>query len=74
MIGKVEVYAVGLVHLSACAPKDMPAEDVVANVNLLHLTGISSRWKIHEGGFKTGHNNPCVCEQDASRLHYLFVC
>lgn len=73
MIG-VNIYAQGLIYLSACAPKDMPAANVVAGVNLSHPTGISSRWTIREGGFKDGTNNPHICEHDPSRLHYLFVC
>ena len=71
----VNVYAMGLVHCSVCAPREMPAEDVVARVNNQHPTGIVSQWKLDPSEtFSSGRSNPCPCDHDSDRLHYLLVC
>ena len=72
----VEIYAVGIVALSACAPKDMPLEDVSDAVNVQRPTGIRSSWVPDLGQkFRAGLPNPCPCEgEPGSRVHYLFRC
>lgn len=74
--GDVEVYRVGLVSLSCCAPASMPLDDVTDSVNRSHFTGISSQWGFaaDEKTFATGEPNPCACERDPDRRHYLFHC
>jgi hypothetical protein len=48
---------------------------VEAEVNRTHPTGISSPWRLSENEtFKGGENNPCVCEHDQTRLHWLLNC
>lgn len=72
---EVIVYTSGLVSCSACAPADMPIEEVTRLVNLQTPTGISSQWELSDDDeFALGVPMPCVCDQDASRMHYLFNC
>ncbi len=71
----VEVYAAGIVALSACAPEGMDPADVEAEVNTSYPTGISSPWTLDPAPvFKTGEFNPHPCEQRTGRTHYLFKC
>jgi len=70
----VVVYTFGICHCSVCAPKDMKPEDVVASANLQHPTGISSPWAISSEPFRNRETNPCECNIDPNRLHYLMVC
>lgn len=72
----IDIYAKGLVHCSVCAPKDMPIEEVVAQTNSLNPTGISKQWRHStDTHFAKGTKpNPCECETDPNRIHYLMVC
>lgn len=72
--GQVSIYTQGLVCLSACAPKDVGREDVETAANYHHPTGISSQWSISDEDFAAGEPNPCVCNMDAGRLHWLLTC
>lgn len=68
------VYAVGLCWLSVCTSITDAAE-IETRANLDQPTGISRRWTIHAGPFKTGEPNPCPCnEGHADRKHYLLSC
>ena len=62
------VYAMGLLACSACVPADMDADQVVAFVNAVHPTGISSPWKA------SGELMPCPCNDDPARRHWLLEC
>lgn len=71
----VNIYLWGLVSLSCCAPSDMLLDDVTQAVNLQHPTGLSHGWEFAaDEDFVSGDLNPCQCEQDDTRLHYLFHC
>ena len=71
----VDIYSKGIVACSACVPKDMSKEDIEQAVNAKLPTGISSQWKISEDEkFREGLTNPCVCEADSNKLHYLLNC
>lgn len=72
---RATAYRVGLCHASVCAPKDMPIETVEMQVNADHPTGIDSRWQLDEADhFASGETNPCPCEQDRERQHWLLSC
>lgn len=71
---QVQLYAVGLVCTSACAPKDCTPGDVEFAANYHHPTGISSQWTVADEPFATGQPNPCVCNDDPGRLHWLLTC
>lgn len=71
----IKVYSYGLIHCSVCVPKGLTKQQIEDAVNSTHPTGISSRWEVsNDATFKTGQSNPCICEQDSERLHYLMVC
>lgn len=71
----VRIYAYGLCHVSACAPKGMDRDLVARSVNESHPIGISSPWVISAAPkFRQGQDNPCVCDKDRERLHWLLVC
>jgi hypothetical protein len=73
---EVYVYALGLVHCSACAPVTMAADQIATAVNLKHPTGISSRWQVSDDPeFAQGAPNPAPCDQEPeARRHWLMVC
>jgi hypothetical protein len=72
---RIVVYTAGLVAASVCAPKDAPVEDVEAAANAQHPTGIDSGWrKAADATFKGGEPNPCPCNSDPERLHWLLSC
>lgn len=75
MDGIVEVYALGLMAASACAPAGMTAEEVAAEVNRQYPTGIESPWSPDPApAFRQGGPNPGPCEKDPERQHWLFQC
>ena len=72
---RVEVYSVGLVCASACAPTDVSREEIEREVNAQHPTGVSSRWRIsEETTFATGEPMPSPCNHGAERQHWLLSC
>jgi len=72
----VLVYALGILAVSVCAPTDMPPAMVVARVNELEPTGISSDWTLDPAPFfRAGQPNPCKCDRHPDdRTHYLLKC
>lgn len=71
----VIVYASGIVACSACAPKTMDRAEVESQVNAKVPTGLDHGWSISpDEKFKSGQPNPCQCEDDESRVHYLLNC
>lgn len=71
----IQLYSVGIVTCSACVPKDMSIEDIEKGVNTQLPTGISSRWAISKDKtFRQGKSNPCECDQDSNKKHYLLNC
>lgn len=71
---EVVVYQWGLVALSCCAHKDVPIERVTEIVNQKHPTGLDHGWVVSDEPFRNGIPNPCPCELDENRVHYLFTC
>jgi hypothetical protein len=70
----VVVYSNGIVHCSVCT-SIKNRKKLTDAVNAMNPTGIRSRWQIAEDkAFRTGEPNPCPCEQDPRRKHYLFTC
>jgi hypothetical protein len=72
----VVVYTVGVVHCSACAPTDMPVEEVTRVVNeVAGPTGLDHGWEPSDAPtFSGGESNPCPCEKEEGRVHRLYVC
>ena len=75
-MNRVNLYAVGIVSASACAPKDMPLEDVTDEINQRAHPGIGHGWQPSDNPkFSTGEPQPGPCNTDPeNRTHYLFNC
>lgn len=71
---EVEVYKVGLCYLSACAPKALDKPDVEMAVNDQSPTGLDHGWSVSDEPFSGGQTNPCECNHDAARQHWLLSC
>jgi hypothetical protein len=72
---RLHIYKKGLAHISVCAPNDMTREQIGEEANAQHPTGIESRWEIDSAPtFTGGQPNPCPCEKEQGRMHYLMVC
>lgn len=72
---KVIVYASGPLSCSACVKKGMSRAEIEAEVNRVHPAGTEHGWRISEDKvFRQGASNPCVCNTDPDRFHYLFEC
>ena len=53
----------------------MTIKQITKELNIINPTGVSSKWKLSEDKFfANGQSNPCQCENDPSRKHYLFNC
>lgn len=74
-MASVLVYSTGLICCSVCAPGDMDSEAVAAAVNREHPAGTEGGWSVSEDQtFRTGQPNPCTCEDEPSRRHWLMEC
>lgn len=69
-------YNIGICYLSVCAHKSIKPEDLEKQVSMDHPTDVRSEWKLSKDThFADGVNtNPCVCNMDEERMHYLFSC
>lgn len=74
--GKVHIYSNGIASCSVCATNDLSIKEITEEVNRISPTGISSKWALADDEFFDGQEktNPCVCELDDNRKHYLFHC
>jgi hypothetical protein len=71
----ISIYNNGVCHCSVCVPAGMEREVVETEVNAAHPTGISSSWSISKDEtFAGGQPNPCPCDDDPQRMHYLMEC
>jgi hypothetical protein len=69
------LYRVGPCHASICAPAESTPEQIAGAADVQHPTGLSHGWSLSDDvTFATGEPNPCVCEIDTGRRHYLLVC
>jgi len=74
-IDDFHIYASGLCAMSVCVVKTMPKEEIENRANMENPTGISCPWKISEDKkFADGNPNPCDCEEDKLRRHWLLYC
>lgn len=67
-------YAVGPCYASICT--SLPIDEAVRTMNSFNPTGIKSPWALSKDAhFKTGHTNPCPCEDTPeTHQHYLLEC
>lgn len=65
----------GLCCCSVCVPKGMSREVIEQIANTRNPTGIGSKWTIStDAHFSGGQTNPCACDSDPNRMHYLLDC
>jgi len=71
---KFEIYSIGPCKMSVCTDIDDEAE-IELRANQESPTGITSQWAIcTEPTFRGGEPNPCTCENDSTRKHWLLEC
>lgn len=69
------IYSMGLCCASICASKELTREEIEDGLNLAAPTGITSQWAISDDPtFADGQPNPCQCEADPDRQHWLANC
>lgn len=73
-MGQITIYSSGLCSCSVCAEKSKDIKSITKELNAINPTGISSKWQLSKSNFQTGETNPCECNSDSERLHYLFEC
>lgn len=72
---RTQIIGEGLFYLTACAPIEMTGDDVEREVRSQAIAGTSRGWRLSDDEtFSGGQPNPCVCDQDPSRKHWLFDC
>jgi hypothetical protein len=70
--GQLITLAEGPCYMSVCAPKEWTKEDVEDHV---WPSGTRRGWKVSEDThFFTGQTNPCPCDLDDTRTHWLMDC
>lgn len=73
--GDVYVYASGICIASVCAPADLDGNGVAEAVNSVHPTGLNHGWAVSKDEtFASGETNPCTCQEDDTRRHWLLEC
>jgi hypothetical protein len=72
---KIEIYQVGLLYLSVCAPEGMKRDEVEKQTNKSHPFGTVQGWKIDEDNFVDGTKNGAKisCCRGNTR-HWLLSC
>lgn len=71
---EIHVYSEGLVVCSVCTSLTDPAE-VAQKLNALSHPGTRSGWSVSsDPTFRDGNPNPCPCDMDPARLHFLMEC
>jgi hypothetical protein len=73
--GEIYMYRVGPLSMSVCAPGVLNAEQVATAISKHHPTGLDHGWSVAEDThFASGETNPCQCQEDADRKHWLLDC
>lgn len=68
----INIYNTGICSLSACVPKGYNIKDITKGINALAPLNVNT-WEKSEESFSSGHSNPCECQKDVTREHYLFI-
>lgn len=69
---RVITISEGLCYKSMCAVADASIDEIEAEAG---PSGTRRGWKLSEDThFATGQTNPCPCDQEEGRLHYLLSC
>lgn len=74
LLAKFDILSIGLCYMTVCTNVESPI-DIEKLANAEHPSGVSSPWRLStDKNFATGHTNPCACEHDGGRKHYLLSC
>lgn len=68
------IYSQGIVAMSVCVYEGTSKKEIEDHVNAVSPTGISTAWRISEKYFADGKPNPCPCDKESNRRHYLLNC
>ena len=75
MSADVRVYTEGIGRASICVPDDQPIVAALTHLDAVHPSGTEYGWQVSaDETFRTGEPNPCPCNSDPGRLHYLLDC
>jgi hypothetical protein len=67
------ILGIGLCYATVCSP--LPATETEEWFCRREISGTSRGWSLSDDKeFSNGTPNPCVCEKDPTRKHYLFDC
>lgn len=71
----VNVYTQGPFYCSVCVPEGWDRARVEREVNLANPSGTENGWFVaKDPTFKGGQPNPCECDDDPKRRHWLMDC
>ncbi len=71
---KIEIYCMGPLSCSVCAPKGMEQSEILRQVEVREPSGTSNGWMISDDKiFKTGEPMPNQCEDEGNRQHWFVV-
>ena len=71
-MNRIEIMSEGPFYRSLCVEKDCTPEEIN---QFWQVSGTERGWQISSNPtFATGQTNPCVCEDDPERMHYLQDC
>jgi hypothetical protein len=71
-MNRIEIIAEGLCYQTLCVEKDVTKEELSS---FQRTSGTIRGWQLCEDPtFASGHSNPCICDQDRNRMHYLRDC
>lgn len=68
----VILYAEGPISSSVCAPKEMPEHEVCEAASRISPDP-NFPFVVSDESFRTGEPNPCPCNDDEGKLHWLLV-
>jgi hypothetical protein len=69
----VEIYSEGFCCMSVCSV--LSPQETVDHVNRASPSGTTNGWRLSsDKEFRQGEPNPCPCDRDAARTHYLLNC
>ena len=68
------IYSQGFCYTSVCASAELTINELTEWLNNTSPTGIESKWTFDKNNFADGNPNPCECNHNTSRKHYLFNC
>lgn len=73
-MSRVTIYSSGMCCCSVCADVAVSIEAITEAVNRDNPSGTKNGWSLAKRDFALGDKNPCACNEQKGKLHYLFSC